>query len=143
MRTLLPILALLFPLVTVGIGQDTPKPVNGDAVKQPVAKPAEAAAPQKAPALPPKTGSHIPPDDNYCVLCHQEQDPKDPVTKRLFVDRKAIDEDVHWKNGVNCSDCHGGDPKVTEVLEAHSKENGFRGAAGRGRRAPSATINKT
>jgi len=72
--------------------------------------------------------SHLAPDDNICVQCHQEQDPKDPVTKRLFIDRKALAEDIHWNKGVNCHDCHGGNPKTAEVNEAHAKENGFRGA---------------
>ncbi|MFZ1934863.1 MAG: cytochrome c3 family protein [Thermoguttaceae bacterium] len=129
MRTLLPILALLV-LATVGIGQDAWKSAKGDAAKPAAAKPGAPSPAAKTPALPPKTGSHVKPDDNVCIQCHQEQDPKDPVTKRLYIDRKALEEDVHWKNGVNCSDCHGGDYKATEVNEAHAKESGFRGAAG-------------
>ncbi len=81
------------------------------------------------PALPPKAGSHVAQDDNYlCLQCHQEQDPNDPATKRLFVDPKGLADDVHWTKGVNCHDCHGGDYKTSQVNEAHAKENGFRGA---------------
>ena len=87
-----------------------------------------AARPLQPPPCRRKAGSHIPPDDNFCVQCHQEQDPKDPVTRRLYVDRKGLADDVHWKKGVNCSDCHGGNYKTTDVNEAHAKENGFRGA---------------
>ena len=141
MRTLLPILALLV-LATVGIGQDAWKSAKGDAAKPAAAKPGAPSPAAKTPALPPKTGSHVKPDDNVCIQCHQEQDPKDPVTKRLYIDRKVLEEDVHWKNGVNCSDCHGGDYKATEVNEAHAKESGFRARRLRGRRAPSATSSK-
>ena len=49
-------------------------------------------------------------------------------TKRLYIARDELADDVHWKKGVNCSDCHGGNYKTTEVNEAHAKENGFRGA---------------
>ena len=82
MRTLLPILTLLV-LATVGIGQDASKSAKGDAAKPAAAKPGEPS-PAATPALPPKTGSHVKPDDNLCIQCHQEQDPKDPVTKRLL-----------------------------------------------------------
>ena len=78
--------------------------------------------------MPPKAGSHIPPDDNLCIQCHGEPDLWDAKTKRLYIDRDGLAEDVHWKKGVNCNDCHGGDYKTTEVNEAHAKENGFRGA---------------
>jgi cytochrome b subunit of formate dehydrogenase len=118
MRTLLPLLVLsAVPLVGMS---------DQRALAVPAAK--AAATTVAAPALPPKTGSHISPDDNLCVQCHQEQDTKDPATRRLHVDRTALAEDVHWKHGVDCSDCHGGDPKADQVNQAHAKENGFRGA---------------
>ena len=127
MRTLLPILALLV-LPAVGIGQDASQPAKGDAAKPPAAKPVEPAAAAQPPALPPKAGSHIPPDDNLCIQCHGDPDLWDAKTKRLYIARNGLAEDVHWKKGVNCSDCHGGNYKTTEVNEAHAKENGFRGA---------------
>ncbi len=128
MRKLLPILALLVPLtVALGEGASPPaKPAGAKGAAATPAGPASLGTDAPALALPPKTGSHIPPDDNLCIQCHQEQDPKDPVTKRLYIDRKGLADDVHWKKGVNCSDCHGGDPKTAEANQAHARENGFR-----------------
>ena len=128
MRTLLSILVLL-ALPRMGLGQDASETVKDDAAKPAAAKPEEPVAAAPAAVLPPKAGSHVAQDDNYlCLQCHQDQDPNDPATRRLFVDPKRLAEDVHWKNGVNCHDCHGGDYKTAQVNEAHAKESGFRGA---------------
>ena len=111
MRTLLPIL-IVWAVPAIGIAQD-----NSAAPTKDAAKPAAAE-----PAMPPKAGSHIPPDDNFCIQCHGDPDLWDAKTQRLYVARDGLPEDVHWKNGVNCSDCHGGDCKTAEVNQAHEGE---------------------
>ena len=129
MRTLLPILALLVPL-TVGLGQGASPPAKAAAAKgggRQAGRTGSLGTEVPSPRhLPPKTGSHIPPDDNLCIQCHGDPDLWDAKTKRLYVDRKGLADDVHWKKGVNCSDCHGGDPKTVEPNVAHATENGFR-----------------
>jgi cytochrome b subunit of formate dehydrogenase len=102
--------------------------VKGDAPKPPAAKPAERVAAAQPPSLPPRAGSHVAADENLCIQCHGDPDLWDVKTKRLYVARDGLAEDIHWKKGVNCHDCHGGNYKTTEVNEAHAKENGFRGA---------------
>lgn len=115
MRTLLPILVLL-TLPAFGADVEVAPPATSE------------AATVQSPTTPPRTGSHIPPDDNLCIQCHGDPDLWDAKNKRLHIDRDGLAEDIHWKKGVNCSDCHGGDYKTTEVNEAHAKESGFRGA---------------
>jgi cytochrome b subunit of formate dehydrogenase len=129
MKKLLPILALL-TLPTLGPSQDVLKASSDVGANPPAANAVEPAA--AAPlVLPPKAGSQIPADDNVCVQCHGDPDmwdAKDPQAIRRYISRDILADDVHWKKGVNCSDCHGGDPKSAEVNEAHAKESGFRGA---------------
>ena len=60
--------------------------------------------------MPPQSGSHIPPDDNLCIQCHGDPDLWDAKTKQLYIARDQLAQDVHWTKGVNCSDCHGGNP---------------------------------
>ena len=82
-------------------------------------------------ALPPKAGSHVSPDHNLCIQCHGNADVwdiTDPKAKKMYIPRDGLAEDVHWKKGVNCHDCHGGNYKSEDVSEAHTKESGFRGA---------------
>ena len=50
-----------------------------------------------------------------------------PATSGCTSPATVWPNDVHWKKGVNCSDCHGGNPTSTEVNEVHAKESGFRG----------------
>jgi cytochrome b subunit of formate dehydrogenase len=121
MKTLLPILALL-TLPSIALGQAVSDAAADSATKSP---PATSAA------LPPKAGSHIPPDDNACIQCHGDPDLwdlKDPKARQRYIPKEQLADDVHWKKGVVCSDCHGGNYKSTEVNEAHAQESGFRGA---------------
>ncbi len=119
----------------VGIAEEDLREKSADAgavakgnVSQPDAKNesgqnAEAAGPLK---VPPKTGSHIPPDQNLCIQCHGESDLWDEKSRKLFISRDMLNEDVHWKKGVNCTDCHGGNYQAQDVNQAHAKEDGFR-----------------
>jgi cytochrome b subunit of formate dehydrogenase len=72
----------------------------------------------------PPAGSHLPPDQNHCATCHTDQDLWGGDTLRLYVPQKSLANDVHWKNGVNCHDCHGGDPSSFEPGDAHATDVG-------------------
>lgn len=67
-------------------------------------------------------GSRLPPDKNSCATCHGEKDLWDGDNLRLFVSAEQLAEDVHWKNGVNCHDCHGGDPGSLNFQQAHATQ---------------------
>ena len=70
----------------------------------------------------PTTGSQLPPDKNNCATCHGEKDLWSGENLRLFVPLERLADDVHWKNGVNCHDCHGGDPSSFNVGQAHAAQ---------------------
>jgi cytochrome b subunit of formate dehydrogenase/bacterioferritin-associated ferredoxin len=70
----------------------------------------------------PSAGSQLPLDQNGCATCHGEQDLWDGDSLRLFVPLKLLADDVHWKHGVNCHDCHGGDPSSLNFQQAHAAE---------------------
>ncbi len=73
-------------------------------------------------AAPPPGGSRLKPDDNNCAKCHGEADLWEKETLRLYINPESLAKDVHFRKGVNCHDCHGGDPATFEVPEAHAKE---------------------
>ena len=104
-------------------------PKTASAAKQ--SSPAPAAAPPVAekPAvkMPPLKGSHVKDDDNNCLQCHTAEtwDPKDKEQYRFFIVMDALKKDVHYKNGVNCVDCHGGDVTLLEP-KAHQAKEDFR-----------------
>ena len=78
-------------------------------------------------AQPPK-GSQLPLAENSCAQCHGEDGkemwvsdpPHEDDTPRLFVSDASLAKDVHFLAGVNCHDCHGGDPGSFDVPQAHS-----------------------
>ncbi len=65
-------------------------------------------------------GSQLPPNENGCVACHGDQDLWEGDTLRLLVPMETLTEDVHWHKGVNCHDCHGGNPSSFDVAKAHA-----------------------
>jgi cytochrome b subunit of formate dehydrogenase len=73
-------------------------------------------------AAQPPAGSRLPAEQNTCVTCHGESALWEGDTLRLFVASDQLAEDVHWKNGVNCHDCHGGDPASFDVPQAHAAD---------------------
>jgi len=72
----------------------------------------------------PPEGSQLPPEENNCLACHGEAELWEGDTLRLYVSRESLAEDVHFLRGVNCHDCHGGDPASFDVPEAHATEVG-------------------
>jgi cytochrome b subunit of formate dehydrogenase len=75
-------------------------------------------------AAQPPAGSHLPPDENNCEKCHGEEALWGGETLRLYVSAETLAHDVHREHGVNCSDCHGGNPSTFEVNEAHATDVG-------------------
>ena len=67
----------------------------------------------------PPEGSQLSVDENSCATCHGEADLWEGETLRLYVPHDSLANDVHWNNGVNCHDCHGGDPSSFDVPQAH------------------------
>ena len=65
-------------------------------------------------------------EDNMCVLCHGNADVWDDSTKHLFVRAEDLANDIHWKKGILCQDCHGGNAQSTDLRTAHAMEDGFR-----------------
>lgn len=44
----------------------------------------------------------------------------------MYISQDKLTTDVHWQKGVNCSDCHGGNPSVFDPAKLHAAEDGFR-----------------
>lgn len=79
--------------------------------------PQQTVAPESAPVA--LKGSKIPLEENHCATCHTEPALWDESKKRLLIPLEALQQDVHFKKGVVCSDCHQGDPAKTNFAEAH------------------------
>jgi cytochrome b subunit of formate dehydrogenase len=77
----------------------------------------------------PVRAEEIPPDENACLLCHGS-DNFEGETAHLKVTLDDISDDVHWQKKLQCHDCHGGDPRSTELREAHATDAGFRKVGG-------------
>ena len=97
---------------------------------KPAATPPAAAATPPKPVLkmPPPKGSHLKDDDNGCVQCHTNPiawDENDKAQYRFYLPLDPLKKDVHFQKGVNCSDCHGGDPTQVDV-KAHQANDDFR-----------------
>jgi len=84
-----------------------------------------ATGPGDLPAQP-LDGSQLEMNENACAKCHGDAANWDPARQRLFVSEEDLAQDVHQRAGVNCHDCHGGDPANSDVPEAHAAWNGFR-----------------
>ncbi len=67
-------------------------------------------------------GSRIPIAKNACVECHARADSWKGEQRRLHISLESLSEDVHWLAGVNCHDCHGGDPYTTNLDDAHATQ---------------------
>lgn len=67
-------------------------------------------------------GSELPLEKNNCATCHGERFLWEGEQLKLFVPLEQLSNDAHWKNGVNCHDCHGGDPSTLNFQQAHSTD---------------------
>ncbi len=63
-------------------------------------------------------------EESTCITCHTEIDDKN----RLIVEE--FKRSAMFTHGIDCSDCHGGDPK-DKTLGAMAPEKGFKGVPGR------------
>jgi len=79
--------------------------------------------------IPPPAGSQLSEDENLCATCHTDPDLWEEDQQRLCVAKDRLEADVHWNKGVNCHDCHGGDPSSFRTGDAHAEEAGFRDLA--------------
>ena len=70
----------------------------------------------------PPAGSKLSIEQVTCAACHGEEALWEGENERLFVPLDKLAEDVHWKHGVNCHDCHGGDPSSLNVPQAHAAQ---------------------
>lgn len=89
--------------------------------------PAGVASPTPAPtATPPEAPTPIrfprAPGQNTCLECHRG------LGGRHEEITVAWQESIHAQRGVNCADCHGGDPGAADPSESMSPAAGFIGA---------------
>ena len=70
----------------------------------------------------PPQGSQLPDEENGCALCHGEETIWVGQQQKLYVAPDRLAQDVHQLKGVNCHDCHGGDPASLDVATAHAKQ---------------------
>jgi cytochrome b subunit of formate dehydrogenase/5-methylcytosine-specific restriction endonuclease McrA len=80
-------------------------------------------------SAPPVRAEEIPPEENACVLCH-DSDNFEGETAHLRIALSDVSNDIHWQKKLQCHDCHGGDPRSTELREAHAADAGFRKVGG-------------
>jgi len=66
------------------------------------------------------------PVQDQCILCHANAEIWEGETLHLFVTPKDLAGDIHWQKGIQCRDCHGGNPDTTDLRAAHAQEDGFR-----------------
>ncbi len=116
-RRLLPILLIVASVAIAAAGADEKKAPAKPALET---KAAEKKAPAKPAAAKPAT------EENYCISCHGESDLWEGEQRRLYVTTKDLAGDIHWQKGLRCQDCHGGDPKESDFIKAHSQDAGFR-----------------
>jgi len=71
-------------------------------------------------------GSKLAPSENACATCHGEAESWEGYQLRLHIPAEEYADDVHRQKGVNCHDCHGGDPTVLDPGDLHAAKDGFR-----------------
>jgi hypothetical protein len=64
--------------------------------------------------------------ESSCMKCHGEADLWEGDRLRFFITEKHLASDLHWQKGIQCHDCHGGNPESLNFREAHSAEAGYR-----------------
>lgn len=57
-------------------------------------------------------------EKNTCMSCHTETGSPEAI---------AFKSDIHFQNGLSCSDCHGGDPSAEDMEAAMNPAKGFIG----------------
>jgi len=57
-------------------------------------------------------------DEDFCISCHRDLDDK---PSQLYM------QDIHYKSGLSCASCHGGNKNTDDMDAAMSKSAGFLG----------------
>ena len=67
------------------------------------------------------------PEEYSCMFCHGKEGmlADDQETQHLIVTPEHMAGDVHWKKGLRCHDCHGGNPLLDD-FEDHRDDTSFR-----------------
>jgi len=60
-----------------------------------------------------------------CRFCHGDAGIMKDDKKHLHIPEEDLVEDVHWRKGLRCHDCHGGNPVLGEFIE-HKDDPNFR-----------------
>ena len=63
---------------------------------------------------------------NLCLTCHAQSDLWEGERRRFFITQNHLANDIHWRKGILCHDCHGGDPTTLNFRDAHSPDAGYR-----------------
>lgn len=71
---------------------------------------------------PSEQGSQLPTEANYCLRCHGSRVAMERQRESLYVSKDQLSGDIHAMNGVNCHDCHGGDPSAFSIADAHVRD---------------------
>ncbi len=61
-------------------------------------------------------------EDN-CIICHQEEE---------VMPQNYNHEDIHYKAGLSCADCHGGDPLAEDMDDSMDSTKGYIGIPSKG-----------
>jgi predicted CXXCH cytochrome family protein len=116
---------------------EKPAEITPPASKPPASKPAETKpVAAKMPAV--IEIKPIPDADNSCIICHttpDSWDPKDPSQYKFYIPADSIKNDLHWRKGLRCQDCHGGDPTMLDP-KAHQAKDDFHTVNRDGRLSP-------
>ena len=99
-----------------------PPPPPAGAGGSTTAAPAATAAATSVPAAPPPKGSQLAHDKVSCETCHTEASIWDKDKIQFYLPKDRLMHDIHWQKGVNCQDCHGGDPNVLDKMPAHASK---------------------
>jgi len=106
------------------LAEELPAAEHFTAAEQPDA----TVAPQVS--LLPPGGSKLPAEANNCFQCHCEADLWQDQQRRFYIPLEMLKADVHFRAGVNCHDCHGGNPEARDLREGpHDQQYAFRTSA--------------
>ncbi len=64
---------------------------------------------------------HAAKTEDQCYNCHLSLDGKN------LAPAKAFSQDIHFKKGIKCAGCHGGDASSDDMDQAMNKDKGFIG----------------
>ena len=63
-------------------------------------------------------------DLNTCALCHTMPEPFQEDRQQFYIPAEQLVQDAHFRAGVKCYECHGGNPFSFTLDEAHARSIG-------------------